>query len=81
MPQVGYSAVMASSITFVLKNQPAADRILDAFEERTGLESEKPDEQTRVYPLEGDDHRVEVVQTLTDIDRHWSEHLSPQAPA
>jgi hypothetical protein len=72
---------MASSITFVLKHQPDADRILDAFEEQTGLESEKPDDQTRVYPLEGDDHRVEVVQTLTDIDKHWSEHLAPQAPA
>jgi hypothetical protein len=72
---------MASSITFILKNQPDAGRILDAFEEQTGLESEKPDDQTRVYPLQGDDHRVEVVQTLTDIDEHWSEHLAPEVPA
>ncbi len=72
---------MASSIAFVLLNQPDADRILDAFEEQTGLESEKPDDQTRVYPLEGDDHRIEVVQTLTEIDEHWPDHLSPQAPA
>lgn len=72
---------MASSITFVLTNQPDADRILDAFEEQTGLESEKPDDQTRVYPLEGDDHRVAVVQTLTEIDEHWPRHLSPQVPA
>jgi hypothetical protein len=72
---------MASSITFVLKHQPDADRILDAFEEQTGLESEKPDAETRVYPLEGDDHRVKVVQTLTDIDADWTDHLSPQAPA
>jgi hypothetical protein len=71
---------MASSISFVLTNQPDADRILDAFEEQTGLESEKPDERTRVYPLEGDDHRVKVVQTLTEIDEHWTDHLSPQTP-
>jgi hypothetical protein len=71
---------MASSITFVVTNQPDADRILDAFEQQTGLESEKPDEQTRIYPLEGDDHRVEVVQTLTKIDEHWTDHLSPQVP-
>jgi hypothetical protein len=72
---------MASSITFILTNQPDADRILDAFEQRTGLESEKPDDQTRVYPLEGADHRIEVVQTLTEIDEHWPDHLSPQIPA
>jgi hypothetical protein len=72
---------MASSITFVLTNQPDADRILDAFEEQTGLESEKPDDRTRVYPLEGDDHRVAVVQTLTEIDEHWPKYLSPQVPA
>jgi hypothetical protein len=72
---------MASSITFILTNQPEGDRILDAFEEQTGLESEKPDDQTRVYPLEGDDHRVDVVQTLTEIDERWSDHLSPQVPS
>jgi hypothetical protein len=72
---------MASSITFVLTNQPDAGRILDAFEERTGLESEKPDDHTRVYPLEGDDHRIAVVRTLTEIDEHWPKHLSPQVAA
>lgn len=72
---------MASSITFVLRNQPDADRILDAFEEQTGLKSEKPDDQTRVYPLKGDDHHVAVVQTLTAIDEHWPRHLSPQLAA
>lgn len=70
---------MASSITFVIKNHPEADRILDAFEERTGLEPEEKDGNTRVYPLEGADHKVDVVQTLTDIDEHWSEHLVPES--
>jgi hypothetical protein len=78
---VGYTVAMASSITFVLKNQPDADRILDAFEAQTGLESEKPDDRTRVYPLEGDEHHIKVVQTLTDIDERWTDHLAPQAPA
>jgi hypothetical protein len=72
---------MASSITFIIKNQPDADRILDAFEEQTGLESEKPDDESRVYPLEGDDHQVEIVQTLDDIDEHWADHITPEAPA
>jgi hypothetical protein len=72
---------MASSITFIIKNQPDGDRILDAFEEQTGLESEKPDDDTRVYPLEGDDHQVKVVQTLNDIDERWADHVAPEAPA
>ncbi|HEX5927334.1 MAG TPA: hypothetical protein VFY45_26190 [Baekduia sp.] len=72
---------MASSITFVLTNQPDAGRILDAFEQQTGLESEKADDQTRVYPLEGDDHRIKIVRTLTEIDEHWPDHLSLQVPA
>jgi hypothetical protein len=72
---------MASSITFIIRNQPDGDRILDAFEEQTGLESEKPDDDTRVYPLEGDDHQVKVVQTLNDIDERWADHLTPEAPA
>jgi hypothetical protein len=70
---------MASSITFVIKNHAEADRILDAFEERTGLEPEDTVDDTRVYALEGEDHQVEVVQTLTDIDEHWSEHLVPES--
>jgi hypothetical protein len=72
---------MASSITFIIKNQPDGDRILDAFEEQTGLESEKPDDGSRVYPLEGDDHQVKVVQTLNDIDERWADHITPEAPA
>jgi hypothetical protein len=72
---------MADSITFLLVNQPDADRILDAFEEQTGLEAEESDEETRVYPLEGEDHQIEIVQTLTDIDEGWTDHLTVQAPA
>jgi len=70
---------MASSITFVIKNRAEADRILDAFEERTGLQPEESADDTRVYPLEGRQHEVDVVQTLTDIDEHWPEHLVPES--
>lgn len=70
---------MASSISFAIKNRDEADRILDAFEQRTGLEPEPSDGDRRVYPLTGEDHRVDVVQTLTAIDEHWSEHLVPES--
>ena len=72
---------MASSISFAIKNPAEADRILDAFEQRTGLEPETTDGDRRVYPLEGEDHQVDVVQTLTDIDEGWSEHLVPESRA
>jgi hypothetical protein len=77
----GYTTAMSSSITFVLTHQPDADRILDAFEEQSGLASEDPGDGTRVYPLEGADHGVKVVQTLTRIDEHWTDHLALQAPS
>lgn len=70
---------MTSSITFVIKNHAEADRILDAFEQRSGLKPEDSGGDTRVYPLEGEDHRVNVVQTLTDIDEHWPQHLVPES--
>jgi hypothetical protein len=74
---------MADSITFIANDtdSAAAERILDAFEERTGLESEQPDPQTRVYPLEGSDHGVNIVRTLTDIDADWTEYLTLESPA
>jgi hypothetical protein len=31
--------------------------------------------------LDGEDHRIEVVQALTDIDEDWSEHLTLGSPA
>ena len=39
------------------------------------------DGEARVYPIEGDDHRIEIVQTLTDIDPEWSEHVAIEMPA
>ncbi|HET6509832.1 MAG TPA: hypothetical protein VFG42_23765 [Baekduia sp.] len=72
---------MADSITFLAKDDEG-QRILDELEQQTDLRAEAGDEgDTRVYPLEDEEHRIEIVQTLTDIDPEWSEHLALQMPA
>ena len=70
---------MADTITFVAKDDEGA-RILDEFEQQTELEPEDRGER-RVYPLEGDDHQVEIVETLTGIDSEWTEHIALEMPA
>jgi hypothetical protein len=69
---------MADSI-ILTKLDADADRILDAFEQRTGLEGED-DGDRRIYDLEGREHEVEVVQTLTGVDEDWTEHVGFQDP-
>lgn len=72
---------MADTITFLPKDD-AGERILDEFEQQTDLEaSSGGDESARAYALAGEDHRVEIVQTLTDIDPKWSEHIALEMPA
>lgn len=73
---------MADTITFLPKDDEG-ERILDEFEQQTDLEatSGDDDDAARVYALEGDDHQVEIVQTLTDIDPKWSEHIALEMPA
>jgi hypothetical protein len=71
---------MASTITFVAQDEQA-ERILDAFEQRTGLQAEEARDAARVYPLEGDDHRIEIIRTLDEIDAGWNEHLALESPA
>lgn len=72
---------MADTITFLPKDDDG-ERILDEFEQQTDLEATSDgDESARAYALEGEDHRVEIVQTLTDIDPEWSEHIALQMPA
>jgi hypothetical protein len=70
---------MADPIIFT-KLDADADRILDAFEQRTGLEGED-DGDRRVFEVEGAEHEVDVVQTLTDIDEDWTDHVGVQDPA
>jgi len=63
-----------------LSNSPEADRILGEFERRTGLEPEVRDDG-RYYELHDDEHRVRIVQTLTDIDAGWTDVLGLKLPA
>lgn len=52
-----------------------AQSIIDAFADRTGLE---PDELTEgvEFLLGPDDHGIEVVATLNEIDPGWTDHLA-----
>ena len=56
-----------------------ADRILDEFESRTGLISEAHGDG-RLYELHGPDHQTHIVQTLTEIDRAWTDHVGLRFP-
>jgi len=71
---------MADTITLLPKDDDGA-RILDEFEQQTDLSPANDDGDARVYALEGDDHQVEIVQTLTDIDPAWTEHIALEMPA
>jgi hypothetical protein len=73
---------MADTITFLPKDDEG-ERILDEFEQQTDLapdESDDDEATARVYSLEGEDHQIEIVQTLTDIDPDWSEHITLGMP-
>jgi hypothetical protein len=56
-----------------------ADRILAAFEEETGLHGEDEGDRVR-FDVTGPGHQVDVVQTLTDIDEEWTEHVGVADP-
>lgn len=70
---------MADTITLIAKDEDG-ERILDEFEARTSLEAEA-DDGTREYALSDDDHRIDVVQTLTGIDEGWTEHIALEMPS
>jgi hypothetical protein len=56
-----------------------ADRILDAFEDQTGLEGDDEGDRRR-FDVTDHSHRIDVVQTLTDIDEDWTEHVGVADP-
>ena len=56
-----------------------ADRILDEFERRTGLQADARGDG-RYYELHGEEHRTRIVQTLTDIDAAWTDHVGLKLP-
>jgi hypothetical protein len=72
---------MATTLTLIPQDDDG-EKILDEFEVRTGLEPEQTgDDDERIYPLEGEDHRIEIVETLDDIDTEWTHHVSLGSPA
>jgi hypothetical protein len=56
-----------------------ADAIVGRFADETGLTPERRDEDW-VFPVSGDEHEIKVVQTLTGIDEHWSDHVGFREP-
>ena len=62
-----------------LDGSPDALRILDEFESRTGLIAEAHGDG-RQYGLHGPDHQKDIVQTLTEIDPAWTDHIGFKLP-
>ena len=56
-----------------------AVRIMDAFEAETGLSGDVRGDE-RDYEIDGEDHRAKVVQTLTDVDPDWTDHVGLRDP-
>jgi hypothetical protein len=53
---------------------PEADRILDAFQERTKLAA-RDGETARIFSFEGAGHGVDVAAELEAVDPAWSDHV------
>lgn len=59
---------------------PRASAIINAFAERTGLEPEEI-EGGASFPIEGEEHEIDIVRTLDEIDPDWTDHLALGDPA
>lgn len=70
---------MANTITLIPTDEEA-HRILEQFEQRTGLSPEE-DGGRRIYAIEGEAHRIRIVHTLDEIDEHWPAHIDLGSPA
>jgi hypothetical protein len=64
----------------VLDGSVDGERLLAEFEQRTGLSADVRND-VRYYEIHGDEHRIRLVQTLTDIDPGWTDHLAFRLPA
>jgi hypothetical protein len=68
-------AVAPARIVMVTRgDQRRAWRIIDAFADRTGLEARRS-ERVAEFWLRAGERNVQVLATLTDIDRDWREHV------
>jgi hypothetical protein len=56
-----------------------ADEIVEEFARRTAL-NPQPVAGGTSFALQGDDHRIKVIETLTAIDRDWAQHLAVGEP-
>ena len=71
---------MADELLLLSRGDNAnAQRIFEAFAERTGLEGQSVTGGVR-YLLEDGGHRIKIVETLTDIDADWSRHVELRQP-
>lgn len=74
---------MASTFSLLHKDDgdPAeADRLIEAFADRTGLSYDEIDDG-RIFEIqEADDHQIDLVQTLDGIDAGWPKHLALEMP-
>ena len=58
----------------ITKVGPDADRILDAFQQRTKLAA-RDGETARIFTFEGAGHDVDVGAELEAIDPEWAQHV------
>ncbi len=80
MRVAGMSRRMADQLILqTIGSADDAQRILDEFEQRTQLRAETRDDG-RYYELHGEEHRTRVVQTLTEIDAGWTDHIGLKLP-
>ena len=71
---------MAERIVLLSRGDGSRAReIIDSFAQRSGLEPQDVDGGVE-FPLSGSDHEVPVVQTLTEIDPGWPDHLALGEP-
>jgi hypothetical protein len=70
---------MAKELIFLTDGDARAERVVEVFAQSTGLTIEPIDDGAKLA-LRGTDHRVKVVETLTDIDPNWSDYLALGAP-
>lgn len=66
-------------IVHALDSSADADRIIETFEQRTGLTADVRGDD-RYYELHDEDHRERIVHILTEIDPGWTDHLGFKLP-
>jgi hypothetical protein len=84
MRQPAPSGVLANTMTHLvilhaLDGSAEADRIIEAFEQRSGLTADTRGDN-RYYELHDEDHRERIVRTLTEIDPRWTDHIGFRIP-